>query len=298
VVALGVMMPYAEGLVTSGDFLRDFAGTLESCGVESVWAVEHVIVAEDYEPLYPYSDEGRMASAAGSVPMTDPLETLAFVAAASTTLVLGTAVIVAPLHSPAVLAKRAATLDRLSGGRLRLGLGIGWQREEYAAVGVPYADRGRRLDECIGAMRALWASAPASYDGRYVSFDRVHCLPRPAASRIPIVLGGHSAAAVLRAARVADGWFPFTISAEDFEVATETLSREMTAMGRNRDQLELTAWPGSHDPSRELDPKWVRRFVDAGASRLIVRTGISHPGDLPRLRGQIERYQTAVLDQL
>src|SRR5262249_50883651 len=161
----------------SGGFLRDFAGTLEECGVESVWTVEHVVIAEEYEPLYPYSESGRTPSGGTHVPMPDPLETIAFLAGASRTLRFGTAMVVAPLHSPVVLAKRAATIDRHSDGRLMLGLGIGWQKEEYAAVGAAYADRGRRLEECVGAMRALWRDAPASYAGRHVAFERLNSLP-------------------------------------------------------------------------------------------------------------------------
>ena len=111
----------------------------------------------------------------------------------------------------------------LTDGRLRLGLGIGWQREEYAAVGVPYADRGRRLEECIDAMRALWAGPSASYEGKYWSFSNVSCNPRPREGTVPIVLGGNTDPAVRRAGRVADGWFPYTISPDDFATQTERL---------------------------------------------------------------------------
>src|ERR1700761_3971767 len=156
---VGMLMPFGPGLV-SGPLLRDLAAILEAEGVESVWAVEHVVVAASYEPNYPYSVDGRMPSPPGVVPMPDPLEVLSYLAAATERLKLGTCVVVAPLHSPAVLAKRAATLDLLSGGRLLLGLGIGWQREEYEAVGAVFEGRGQRLEECVGAMRALWADHP------------------------------------------------------------------------------------------------------------------------------------------
>ncbi|NUU22405.1 MAG: LLM class flavin-dependent oxidoreductase [Streptomycetaceae bacterium] len=124
-IRLGMMAPFADGLITDGGFLRDLAATLEDCGVESLWTVEHVVVAEDYEPPYPYSASGRTPSGGEHVPMPDPLETIAFLAGASATLRFGTAVVVAPLHSPVVLAKRAATIDRHSDGRFMLGLGIG-----------------------------------------------------------------------------------------------------------------------------------------------------------------------------
>ena len=224
-VGLAVIAPYGEGLITSSGFLRDFAGTIEECGVDSVWTVEHVIVADAYDPKYPYSADGRMPSAAGVVPMPDPLELLAFFAALTTTLRFGTAVVVAPLHSPAVLAKRAATLDRLSDGRFTLGLGIGWQGEEYAAVGAAFTERGARLEESIAAMRTLWADSPATFEGRFTSFRAVHSQPQPIDGAVPIVLGGNSDAAVARAARVADGWFPYAISADEFEQQAERLPR-------------------------------------------------------------------------
>jgi len=297
VVTFGVLAPFVDGLVTDGDFLKEFAATLEECGADSVWTVEHVVVAETYEPLYPYSADGRMPSGPGVAPMPDPLELLAFLACASSTLLLGTSVVVAPLHSPAVLAKRAATIERISGGRLRLGLGIGWQKEEYAAVGVPYADRGRRLEECIEAMRALWVDGPASYDGRYSRFERVHSVPRPS-SLIPIVLGGNTEPAVRRAGRIADGWFPYTITAEDFAAGADLVRQVAAEAGRPGDAVELTAWPGSCDPDAETDLSWVRKYTDAGATRLIVRPQISRPDQLGLLRDQLSRYRDEVVAKL
>ncbi len=294
-VKLGVIGPFVDGLITSPTFVQDLAGTLEACGVESFWTVEHVVVAQDYEPRYPYSASGRMSEGAPRTPMPDPLETLAFVAAVTSTLRLGTAVVVAPLHSPAVLAKRAATLDRLSGGRFTLGLGIGWQVEEYAAVGVPYHDRGRRLEECIGAMRALWGPQPASFSGRYVSFDRVHSIPSPASGAVPVLVGGHSPAAVKRAGRLADGWFPFTISPDEFEGCMEVLGDAATAAGRSPDAVEVCCWPGSAGLS-SLDD--VRRYVSAGASRVVMGAGITRPDQLDQLRADLLRFQDEVIAQL
>jgi probable F420-dependent oxidoreductase len=301
-IRLGMIAPFAEGLITSGSFLRELAGTLEECGVESLWTVEHVVFAEDYEPLYPYSESGRTPSAAGVVPMPDPLETIAFLAGASTTLRFGTAMVVAPLHSPVVLAKRAATIDRQSDGRFMLGLGIGWQKEEYAAVGAPFTDRGRRLDDCIGAMRALWADAPATFHGTYVSFDRLHSLPRPANGSVPIILGGNSEPAVRRAGRSGDGWFPYTITPDDFAVAADALRRSAAAAGREEDAVEITAWPGSCDRDRENDPAFVHRYAAAGATRLVLGPPpageLLGPGGLDRLREYVDRYRQDVLAKL
>ena len=297
-VKLGMLLPFVDGLVTSGSFLRDFAATLESSGVESVWAVEHVVVAEEYEPRYPYAAEGRMPSAAGTVPMPDPLDTLAYLAAASDRLLLGTAVVVAPLHSAAVLAKRAATVANLSDGRLLLGLGIGWQREEYAAVGAAFDRRGLRLEEGIGAMRALWRDRPASFAGETVAFHRVHSLPQPPGNAVPIVLGGNSEAAVDRAGRLADGWFPYTVGPDELATGAARLAAAAAGAGRSAADVPITVWPGSADPRREQDVDWVRRFVDAGATRLVLRPPIGTRDDLTTLPAFVDRYRAEVLDRL
>jgi probable F420-dependent oxidoreductase len=298
-LSFGVLFPFVDGLITSGPFLADFLAVVEASGADSVWSVEHVVVAEDYEPLYPYSADGHMPSGPGVVtPMPDPIELLAFAAARTERLLLATSVVVAPLHPPAVLAKRAATVDLLSGGRLLLGLGIGWQKEEYAAVGVPYRQRGARLEECIGALRALWAGGPATFHGHFVDFDRVHLAPAPARPAIPIVLGGNTEAAVDRAGRLAEGWYPYTLDPDQFAAAAGRLRAASAAAGRAPDAVEITAWPGSADPARELDPDWVGRYVAAGASRLIVAPRVRRPDQLDRLAAQLERYRTEVVEPL
>ena len=296
-VGLAVIAPYGDGLITSSGFLRDFAGTIEACGVDSVWTVEHVIVADGYDPKYPYSKDGRMPTAAGVVPMPDPLELLAFFAALTTRVRLGTAVVVAPLHRPAVLAKRAATIDRLSDGRFMLGLGIGWQREEYAAVGAAFSERGARLEESIAAMRVLWADSPATFEGRFTSFRAVHSEPHPIGGTVPVVLGGNSDAAVMRAGRIADGWFPYAISADEFEQQALVFRAATVDAGR-AEAPAITVWPGSFDPSRERDVGWVRRYVDAGASLLAVRLPIRTPADLATVPDFLAGYRDDVLAHL
>ena len=297
-LALGMLLPYGEGLITSGSFVRDFAMTAEAAGVESLWSVEHVVVADDYEPNYPYSASGRMPSGGGVMPMPDPLELLAFIAGVTDRIVLGTSVVVAPLHSPVVLAKRAATIDRLSGGRLQLGLGIGWQREEYAAVGAPFSGRGKRLDECIGAMRALWRDEPATFLGKTVSFEKMHSLPRPGAGAIPIILGGNSEPAIDRVARVGDGWFPYTVGPDELAAGAAQVAKIAEASGRDPSDITITVWPGSADHARDFDIEWLRSFVAAGARRLVVRPPIAKADDLAALPEWVERYQSDVLSRL
>jgi probable F420-dependent oxidoreductase len=300
--ALGVLLPLAPGQATSGDFLREWVAAVEECEVESVWGVEHVVLADEYDPKYPYSESGQIPSgsgaAAGARPMPDPLDMLAYIAAVSETVKLGTSVVIAPLHSPAVLAKRVATIDNLSGGRMVLGLGIGWQREEYEAVGVPFRQRGARLEECIGAMRALWTEAPATFRGEHVAFERVYSSPQPARGAVPIVLGGNSAPAVERAGRIGDGWYPYTIGPDEFAVSAARLREVAVDAGRDPDEIEITVWPGSHDPASESDVEYVRRFVAAGARRILFTPSVGRGQGFESLRAQILTYREQVLDKL
>ena len=298
---LGFLPPFLRPRITSGEWVASLAAALEEQGVESVWAVEHVVIAEDYEPLYPYSDDGRIPG--GPSPdtvMPDPLEWLSWVAASSGALRVGTAVVVASQHSAAILAKRAATLDALSGGRLLLGVGLGWQKEEYEAIGVPYRDRGRRLDETIEAMRALWAPGPASYAGRHIRFERVNNDTKPArAGGIPIHIGGSSEFAARRAGRLGDGFFPFVISPDDLAARIEDIHAAAREAGRDPGEIEISVWPGSWDASRTFDLELVRRYAELGASRLILSSRESGAGsDVAEIRAGIDRYQQEIIARL
>jgi len=295
---LGFIPTMVRGRTTDPEYVAGLASLLEACEVESVWTVEHVVVAENYEPLYPYSPDGRMPTGPDTA-MPDPLEWLSFFAALTERIRLGTSVIIASQHSAAILAKRAATLDALSRGRLSLGVGLGWQREEYEAVGVPYADRGRRLDECIEAMRALWQDGPASYHGKYQRFENVRCDTQPVQpGGIPILIGGSSDHAARRAGRLGNGFYPYVISPEDFASRLVTLRGAAREAGRDADAVELTVWPGSYDFSRSFDLDLVRAYVDLGVSRLIVSAGEGGSDDLESMRGLLERYQDEVIAKL
>ena len=296
---LGFIPPMLRGSITRPEFVSDLVELLEECGVESVWTVEHVVVAEDYEPRYPYSPDGRMPSGGGEIAMPDPLEWLAFAAARTQTLRLGTSVVVASQHSAAILAKRVATLDALSRGRVLLGVGLGWQKEEYEAIGVPYRARGRRLDETIEAMRALWGPGPSTYRGRHVSFERVHCDPKPFRPEgVPIVIGGSSEVAARRAGRLGDGFYPYVISAEDLAKRLELIRATAREAGRDPGRIELTVWPGSYDFARAWDLDFVRRYVELGTSRLILSAMEGGASTLEEVRRLVGSYQDRVLAKL
>ena len=231
--------------------------------------------------------------------MPDPLEWHAFAAARTEKINLGTAVVIASQHSAAILAKRVATLDALSGGRVRLGVGIGWQKEEYEAIGVPYRDRGRRLDETIEAMRVLWRDDVATYHGRHVRFENVHMDARPANGRsVPILIGGSSEHAARRAGRLGDGWYPYVISPDDFAKGVETIGRAAAEAGRDASRIELTIWPASYDFTKGFDLDFVRSYTDAGADRVITSNVESQTTDIGKQRDFIRRYQDEILAKL
>lgn len=250
------------------------------------------MVARDYAHVFPYSPDERMRSAPDR-PREDPIDVLAWLAGQSSALLLGTGVVVAPLHDPAQLAKRAAIVDVLSGGRLLLGVGIGWQREEYAALGVPFADRGGRLEDYIRAIRTLWGDEPSSYQGRYVQYDGIFCRPRPHAGSIPVIFGGNDPRAVQRAGRLGDGWFPFAVGPEEF-----SRSAALAVRAASRHPFDLTAWPGSASRGRQFDPAFVQRYVDAGATRIIIDPDLNPADPIASLAGELARYRREVLDKL
>jgi probable F420-dependent oxidoreductase len=212
----------------------------ETAGFESVWTVEHVVFPDDYVSRYPYGRDGRMPATAAT-PMPDPLVWLTWVAAHTTTIRLATGILILPQRNPVVLAKEVATLDALSGGRVELGVGVGWLREEFEALGVPWADRGARTDEYVEVVRTLWAADHVAHDGRFVSFRGVSSNPKPPRGGVPITIGGHTDAAAARAGRLGDGFFPAKGSparlAELFAIVDESAS----SAGRDPAAIERSA---------------------------------------------------------
>lgn len=184
----------------------------EQHGFATLWAGEHVVMVDQPRSRYPYSADGRLAVSAGA-DWADPLIGLSFAAAVTTTIGLATGVLLLPERNPVLVAKQAATLDRLSGGRFTLGVGIGWSREEFDALGIPFERRATRTAEYVAAMRSLWRDDIASFAGEFVNFERVRVNPRPLRDRcIPIMVGGNSNAAMRRVVDWGDGWYGFGLA--------------------------------------------------------------------------------------
>lgn len=249
------------GRYANGPAAVELAQAAEEAGFESIWTVEHVVVPHGYESRYPYSPTGRMGSGLEDYPFPDPLIWLAYVASATRTIKLGTAILILPQRNPVVTAKAVATLDHLAGGgRVLLGIGVGWRAEEFATLGVPFQDRGPRTDEYVAAMRVLWSQERASFKGRFVSFNEVFCRPLPAERRIPIIVGGDTAAAARRAGRLGDGYFPARGAPTDL---FDEMRRAAIAAGRDPAAIELTV-------AAPADPSEIEALVKLGITRVAV----------------------------
>lgn len=218
--------------------------TAEAAGFESLWGGEHVILPTRIDSKYPYTADGKIP-AQPDTPIPDPLIWLAFAAAAAPTMRLGTCILIVPQRNPLVLAKELATLDQLSGGRVELGLGVGWLKEEFDALGVPWERRGARNDEYIAAMRALWAGPHAEFHGEFVDFEPVTCSPRPVQTSIPVLVGGDTDAAINRAVRLADGYFPGEGNLDRLAALITRLRQACEAAGRDPDSIEINAMFGA-----------------------------------------------------
>jgi probable F420-dependent oxidoreductase len=244
-----------------------FALAAEAAGFESLWTVEHVVVPAGYVSAYPYSPTGRMPGR-DDAPIPDPLVWLAYVAGATTSIRLATGILIVPQREPVALAKELATLDHLSGGRLELGVGIGWLKEEFDAIGVPFTERGRRTDEAVAAMRALWTEPTSSFSGEFYRFENCISRPQPVRGTIPVHVGGHTEAAARRAGRIGDGLFPASGShaelAHLFKIARETAE----GAGRGPRSLEFTTGGNGAVGERALDE--VGELAALGVARVIV----------------------------
>jgi probable F420-dependent oxidoreductase len=231
----------------------------EESGWESVWAAEHYCLPEPWVEPSPARAER---------PMLDPFVALTNVAAHTERMLLGTGVTVVPLHRPLMLAKKVASVDRISGGRFQFGVGVGYLPQEFAALGVPLENRGERTLEGLAALEAVWTQRPASYRGRYLRFEQVAAEPRPVQQPIPTHFGGGVAATFQRAVTRGRGWFGFALDLAATEQAIAGLRRAQRAHERpeHLGPLEISVTP---DPRIGVDDDSVAAFAELGVTRLI-----------------------------
>lgn len=258
-------MKFGVQLAVSPRYFREMAQIAESSGFETIFVPEHLAFPAQLQSVYPYSEDG-LPHLTSDTPCYDPMAQLGFLAACTTTVRLATNVCIAPLRHPIVLARSLNTIDRLSGGRVTLGLGVGWLREEFEWIGERFSDRGRRADAIITALRRLWRDDVVEHHDEHYDFGPLICNPKPLQpGGVPIHVGGSSEAALRRAGRFGDGWLE--IGARDLDEVLQKrkiVFDERRAAGRDDLPFEVTTKVGG------ADPDVARRARDEGITRISV----------------------------
>lgn len=260
----------------------------EAAGFESAWTIEHTVVPANYASPYPYSTDGKMAGGVDDLPLPDPLMWMAYMSGVTSTIKFGTGILILPQHNPVITAKQVATLDYMSGGRVLLGIGVGWMREEFDAIGASFDDRGARTDEYVAVMRELWTADQPTFHGKFVNFDTTYCRPQPAQGSVPIIVGGDTTFAARRAGRLGDGYFPARGAPQELiDLARRTAEEH----GRDPDQLEITTnIPADLDEIPSLAARGVSRLLVPVTSIAGLATVIKSPDDASGWADTIDRF--------
>jgi probable F420-dependent oxidoreductase len=272
-----------SGPYTTRDLLVQLAEAAEKAEVDSIWVSEHLVVPDPRRPPS-NMDPGD--------PILDPVTSLAFLAARTESVRLGTGIIVLPLRNPLILAKELATVDVLSGGRLMFGIGVGYVEREFEALDAPFADRGERTEEYLAAIRAIWTQPRPAFDGAIVSFSGVQAFPHPVQRpHPPIVMGGYAPPVMRRTVREADGWYGWGMdldaTAHRLAVLSETASR--VPRGEGLGPLEITITPPA-----DVDVETAARYAALGVDRLNLM--LPWDGEAGRLEDFFERVVQPLVD--
>ena len=304
-ITCGGIGPYA-----SGEFIRASAMAAEKAGFAHYWMPDHVVQLASYpESTYPYAggsgqdspeqtddaplkwDDHTYSNQDAANPLIDPVIGMAWAAAATTSLEVGTNILVLPQRNPLVLAKELATLDSFAGGRVLLGVGVGWAKEEFDATGADFANRGKRADEAIGAMRAAWTQPVSAFAGQFDNFSGVYSYPKPPRpGGVPILIGGESKAAIRRAAQLGDGWLPFNLPVDAAAGVIADLKAQTRAAGRDPEALRIIKIVFSNAALDDLE-----RYRDAGVTEFNMATSGEIPADGPGLHTAFAQFAEKIV---
>jgi probable F420-dependent oxidoreductase len=274
----------ANVVFADGEAAKAVATAADDLGYESIWTVEHVVVPADYQSWDPYSKSGKMGGP-DDMSIPDSFTWLAYIAAVTKQIKLATGVAILPQRNVVYTAKEMATLDQLSGGRVILGAGAGWMKEEFDVLGVPFERRGERMDEYIKALRVLWGDDKPNFEGEFVSFTDTYCRPQPVNKRIPIHIGGRSDRAARRAGELGDGFFPGRNDDAVLAHAIDVMRRTAEKHGRDPDAIEVTA-------VGVADPAGVEKLRLLGVSRIVIPPLAM---DKDSIRGALESFANDVM---
>ncbi len=277
---LGCQMAFNEH--TSPEYIAAAAAMVEKLGYDSFWVPEHVLFFPEYESKYPYSEDGRIQGDPRS--LLDPLTALTYVAANTSKIRLGTGICLVPQRNPVYTAKQVADLDYLSGGRVDFGIGIGWLKEEFNALGVPWTDRAGRTEECIGVMKTLWCDELSSFQGKYFSFEAAYQNPKPVQRpHPPLIFGGESRAALKRVATLGQGWFTFNVTPESLAQGIDILQPLLEEQGRTISDISISVTPDR----KHINQESLKRFEELGAEQIILPL---FANNTDKLEGKATRY--------
>lgn len=305
-ITCGGIGPYA-----SGDFLRRSIQAAERAGFTTYWLPEHVVQFAQYpESTYPYAagsgqelpeqpadaplhfDDDTYAMSDPRNALVDPVVGMTWLAAATTTIEVGTNILVLPQRNPVILAKALATLDSFSQGRVLLGVGVGWAKEEFDAVGADFAARGKVTNEAIAAMRALWTQEASSYAGDFFSFTEAYSFPKPTRpAGVPIFIGGESPAALKRVAQMGDGWLPYNLPVEDAARVIGELKAATRRAGRDPKALRIAKIVYS---SARLDD--LKRYRDAGVTEFNIASSGEIPLDPAGIEAKFAQFHERIVE--
>jgi len=273
-VRIGVSLPNV-GIDHGKETLLPVAQAAERLGFDSVSAAHHVVLPYERASEYPYKRSGTEVAMSPGMQWLDPLVALAVVVGATERVGLGTSVLVLPYRNPLNLAAEAAALDVLSGGRFVLGVGAGWMREEFVALGIDPGERGARTDEAIQALRVLWTQDPASFEGNFFRFADVALATRPLTEGGPPVwVGGNTTPGLRRALRHGEGWHGFEVYPDEMPEINAELARLGEEVGRDPGELVLSVARGLMPPGHE-EESFIpdRRMLGGSAGEIVDELG-------------------------
>lgn len=288
---IGLFTPFRSPVAT-GEFLAALGRQSEERGIASLWLGEHVVTFPEYQSKYPGSPDGVFRFPEGSGLM-DMVASIGYLSACTTTLRLGTGICILPQNNPVYVAKEYATLDFLSNGRLDFGVGVGWSWEEFEACGAPFERRGARCDEYLEVIRTLWCDEVSAFDGEFYQLPPCHLYPKPVQQpMVPITIGGHSKAALKRAAKYGSGWYGINLSPNATAAVLADLDRALADVGRDRTDFKIVM--GATGDHIEVD--LVDQYAEVGVTELLIpflRQGTKHlEANLDRLTPYLDAAQS------
>jgi probable F420-dependent oxidoreductase len=275
---IGLFAPFGNPYA-SPEYVRALGEGAEQRGFDSIWVAEHVVLFDDYESQYPYADSGKFPLS-GESGLFDPFIALTYLAACTTTIRLGTGICLLPQRSPVYTAKEAATLDYVSNGRLDLGVGVGWLREEFEALDVPFEHRGSRARAYVDVLKTLWCDSVSQHESEFYSLKPTRQFPKPVQQPYPpIHFGGESDAALRRVADVGQGWYGFGMEPGELKERIARLKELLEKRGRTLDDVEISVCPYM----RPATPELIESYREAGVDRVILLTAAADVGGLEQL---------------